>query len=98
MRRDAKADANQPEVIAELRRCGAVVAHTHQLGSGKPDFIVGMYSQRLKAPALLWVELKTDCGKLTRAERKFHREWTGYPVIVARTADEILEWFGYKGL
>lgn len=96
MRRNAKADANQPKVVAELRRRGALVTHTHQLGSGKPDFIVGMYSQRLKAPALLWVELKTEGGKLTKPERKFHQEWRGYPVIIARTANEILDWFGYE--
>lgn len=37
MRVRAKVDRNQPEIVAALRKAGAVVHCTHQLGKGFPD-------------------------------------------------------------
>ena len=45
MLKDAKekqrVDANQKEIVQELRKRGISVLHTHQLGKGAPDIIVG---------------------------------------------------------
>lgn len=40
MRQAAKADANQPSIVAALRKCGVKVYHTHQIGGGFPDLLV----------------------------------------------------------
>jgi hypothetical protein len=37
MRRAAKIDANQPELVKELRKLGFSIAFTFQLGKGFPD-------------------------------------------------------------
>lgn len=99
MRRAAKKDANQTDVVRILRQCGLKVALTHQLGDGKPDFVVS--GEKLdylaglsRGPAMLWVELKSPGGKLTPAEEKFHQEWEGLPIMVCQSADPILIWFG----
>lgn len=96
MRRDAKADANQPEIVEELRALGYKVAHTYQLGRGLPDIIVGGYNHRCGHNTLLWVEIKTDGGCLTEHEKEFHDEWYDYPVITATNAEQVLQWFGAK--
>jgi hypothetical protein len=83
LRRRAAVDANQPAVVKELRQMGYSVMLTHQLGEGKPDFVVG-------APYVaLLVELKTDKkAQLTDDELAFRATWTG-PLTTATTAEEI---------
>ena len=41
MRRRARVDANQKEIVAKLRKFGCSILHTHQLGKGAPDIIIG---------------------------------------------------------
>lgn len=41
MRRIAKVDANQSEIVAALRKIGASVTPTHQIGNGFVDLVVG---------------------------------------------------------
>lgn len=43
MRRAAKVDANQAEVVAALRQAGAGVTLLHQVGGGCPDLLVGIH-------------------------------------------------------
>ena len=39
--RAAKVDANQVEIVEELRKAGCTVQHLHQVGKGCPDILVG---------------------------------------------------------
>ena len=41
MRIRARVDANQKKIVSQLREIGCSVLHTHQLGKGAPDIIVG---------------------------------------------------------
>ena len=41
MRRAAKVDANQKEIVQALRKVGASVYPTHMVGKGFPDIVVG---------------------------------------------------------
>lgn len=41
MRRAAKVDRNQKEIVTQLRRFGASVYPTHMVGRGFPDIVVG---------------------------------------------------------
>ena len=95
MRRAANVDANQRGIVAELRRAGLHVAHTHQLGGGFPDLIVTGYSLWLNAVAAVLVEVKAGKDKLTEREEEWHAAYPdGGPLIVARCAEDVLAWFG----
>ena len=64
MRRNAKVDANQPELVKQIRKLGGVVLHTHQLKNAF-DILVG-YNNKLYI-----VEIKNNSkGKLTAGEQK----------------------------
>ncbi len=78
MRRDAKVDANQPEIVAALRAAGWSVAPLHFVGRGFPDLLAGKWGVNIL------LELKTAKGKLTPDEIKWHDEWRGQ-VAIART-------------
>ena len=41
MRIKARVDSNQKDIVSQLRKIGCSVLHTHQLGKGAPDIIVG---------------------------------------------------------
>lgn len=78
----SKVDANQAEIVADLRRLGCLVAHTHTLRGGKPDILVGHRG------LLFWLEIKAARGTLTADEQRFHDEWSSYPVFVVRSAEQ----------
>ena len=85
MRRAARVDANQGEIVDALRVIGATVAITSGLGDGFPDLVVG-YQQ-----ATVLMEVK-DGNKapserqLTPDQLKWHAAWTGGPVAVVMDA------------
>lgn len=85
----ARVDANQPQIVAALRKMGASVLHLHQVGNGCPDILVGFRSKN----AL--VEIKDgskppSARKLTKDEAVFHAEWRGQ-VAVINSVDEAIE-------
>ena len=86
MRRAAKIDANQPAIVAFLRRAGATVAITSTVGSGFPDAVVGWrgrnYMIEIKDPAK-----PPSARKLTDDERRFFETWRGQVTIVETEAD-----------
>lgn len=47
MRRAARVDANQKEIVRAWRQVGARVALTHMVGNGFPDAVVGFRGQVL---------------------------------------------------
>ena len=76
MRRAAKIDANQPDIVEAFRKMGCDVLHTHTLGKGAPDLVV-VYS----GIALL-VEIKGAKGKLTEAQETLYSTLRTRPRIV----------------
>ena len=95
MRYAAKTDLNQKPMVAQIRRAGFHVHPTHRLGAGFPDLIVTGYSMKRNAVLALLVEVKQEREGLTADEIEFHE---GYPLdgplIIARSADDVLRWFG----
>lgn len=81
MRRAAKVDANQGEIVAAFREAGASVQPLHQVGNGCPDLLVGFMGYNLL------VEVK-DGSKppskrcLTQDQIKWHGGWAGQACIV----------------
>jgi len=85
-RRKAKVDSNQPEIVARFREHGCSVKHTHMVGSGFTDIVVGLLGVNLI------VEIK-DGNKspserrLTHDEQEFSDGWLGRYDIVEGVED-----------
>ena len=84
MRRAARVDVNQREVVEALRAFGRSVMLLHREGEGVPDLLVGNGYDNIL------LEVKTKTGKLTPAQRKFFDSWRG-PKFVARSVEEALQ-------
>ncbi len=87
MRLAARTDANQKEIVEALRAVGASVVVLSRVGQGCADLSAGFRGKNY------FLEVKTDSGKLTPAERKFMDGWRGHYAIV-RTAEEALKAIG----
>ena len=88
MRRAAKVDANQPDIVAALRRMGATVQPLHSVGQGCPDLLAGW-----KGINLL-IEVKDgnkppSARKLTSDQEQWHRDWRGSVYVVETVGQAI---------
>lgn len=86
MRRAAKVDDNQNEIVAALRKVGASVQPLHAVGQGCPDILVGFRRQNYL------IEIKDgnkppSKRKLTPDQERWHRDWLGQ-VSVAENVDQ----------
>ena len=81
MRRAAKVDANQADIVAALRMAGATVQPLHAVGKGCPDLLVGY--QRVN----YLLEVKDgskvpSAQKLTDDQVEWHELWRGQAAVV----------------
>ena len=83
LHKHGRIDANQNEIVDALRRCGATVWVTSDMGQGAPDLVVGFNG------ANYLLEVKVLGGTLTKDEAHWHATWRG-DVIVVHSADEAL--------
>lgn len=79
-----RVDRNHSEIVSALRKCGAHVHSTANVGNGFPDLFVGWCGR------VFLLEVKDGKAKLTDKEIAFHAEWCGYPVHVVRSVEEAL--------
>ena len=79
-----KVDANQAEIVAALRQCGATVQCLHTVGHGCPDLVVGLGGKNYL------LEVKNGNGRLTTHESRWHREWRGQVHIVRSVEDALM--------
>lgn len=89
MRRAARVDANQDQIVSALRACGATVRVVTQ-GDGLPDLLVGYRGYTIL------MEVKDgrkppSARKLTEEEEKFFMSWTGGMLAIVNGVDEALE-------
>jgi hypothetical protein len=81
MRRAARVDGNQADIVGALRKVGCSIQHIHTIGGGCPDILVGRNRRN-------WIfELKDDKQppnkrRLTPAEQRWHDEWRGEVHII----------------
>lgn len=81
MRRAAKVDRNQAEIVAALRAMGATVQPLHAVGKGCPDLLAGFRGRNI----LIEVkdgELPPSGRKLTPDQTEWHGGWKGQVVVV----------------
>lgn len=90
--RNARVDSNQSKIVETLRAVGATVLHSHMLGHGAPDIIVGYhgvtYLFEIKDGSL-----PPSGQRFTPDEERFHKQWRGHAAIVTST-DEALQAIG----
>lgn len=90
MRRAAKVDANQAEIVEALRSAGCSVQSLATVGKGCPDLLVGYNGMRLL------FELKDgkkppSARKLTPDQEKWLGEWRGGGVWLITSIPEALD-------
>ena len=96
MRRAAKVDRNQSEIVDALRKAGATVYPMHSVGQGFPDLCVGYRGLNL----LMEVKdgnLSPSGQRLTERQRQFRESWFGHYVVVT-SVGEALEALGVKSV
>jgi hypothetical protein len=88
MRNAAKVDANQAEIIETAEGIGAVATSLHRYGRGVPDLLIS-YRGR-------WflVEVKTETGTLTKAEKEFIEKHWNAKVYIVRNSQQLLDALG----
>ena len=88
LRTASRIDANQPAIVAALRRIGASVLHLHQLKNCF-DILVGYrgrtFLMEIKDPAQ-----PPSKRKLTEGEAEFRESWRGTPYYIVHSPDEAL--------
>lgn len=87
MRRAAKIDLNQPEIVEALRAVGVSVVSLASIGQGCPDLIAA------KGDKAWLIEVKGPKGTLTDDQKRFILNWSG-TVHIIRTPDEALKLVG----
>lgn len=88
LRRAAKVDDNQAEIVAALRRAGCSVCILSGVGKGCPDLAVG------RGGVTYMLEIKDgrktpSARKLTPDEQAWHDAWRGHAAVV-NSVDEAL--------
>ena len=80
MRRAAKIDVNQPELVKAFRTLGCSVLSLASMGKGVPDLLVSI-------KGITWlVEVKMPKGKETPDQVEFATSWQGCRAIVRDVA------------
>ena len=89
MRRAAKIDENQPEIVDALRKIGALVTILSAVGNGVPDLVVWYRG--------LWTMLEVKDGakppsarKLTGDQERWHAVHRDARVYVVTSAEEAI--------
>jgi hypothetical protein len=93
MRRAAKVDANQEQIVEALRTAGATVQTLAAVGKGVPDLLVGFQGKTL----LLEVKdgrRPPSERRLTEDQLKWHGAWRGGPVAIVDGVDAALRALG----
>ena len=83
MRRAAKIDQNQTEIVKALRKVGCSVLSLAALGKGAPDLLLGYKGKNVL------LEIKRPKGKLNDQQQEFRIMWRG-DLCVVRSVDEAL--------
>lgn len=89
MRRAAKIDANQPEIVSALRKAGATVYSLAAVGQGIPDLLVG-YANRTALVEVKDGAKPPSARQLTPDQQQWHKTWTGGTLAVVPDVEAAL--------
>ena len=88
MRRAARTDSNQTEIVKALRAIGCSVQSLAAVGKGCPDLLVGWQGRNV----LMEIKDGDKCPsarKLTEDETRWHAGWKGRVFVVKDVAGAI---------
>lgn len=93
MRRAAKVDANQEQIVSALRVAGVLVLSMAALGKGVPDLLCAFRGR------LVLLEVKDgnkppSARKLTPDQQQFHKDWAAVPLHVVESPWDALKAMG----
>ena len=88
MRRAAKVDRNQSEIVQALRDAGASVHPCHSAGQGFPDLAVGFRGKNYLIEVKDGALAPSD-RKLTPAQKEWHAAWRGDAVVVTSASEAL---------
>lgn len=83
-----KTDANQQQIVKDLRKCGYTVFITSMVGNGFPDLTVGAHGLTFLFEVKDGTKYKS-CQKLTNLENLFHLTWKGQASIITSAQQAI---------
>lgn len=89
MRRAAKVDANQSQIVDALRSCGASVQPLHMVGGGVPDLLVG-YRNRTALIEVKDSQQPPSKRQLTPDQLDWHAAWRGGTLAVVCDVESAL--------
>lgn len=93
MRRAAKIDANQTQVVEALRAAGATVQSLAAVGQGVPDLLVGFRGQTVLLEVKDGRKPPSE-RRLTEDQLKWHGAWRGGALAVVDGPDSALRVLG----
>jgi len=88
VRRACKKDANHDHLVSAHRQLGWAVLDTYQVAQYIPGFTdaVGCHPY---SGIIVFLEFKSEKGKLTKDEQAFHAAWPG-PKEIERTVTDVM--------
>lgn len=96
MRRAAKVDRNQSEIVDALRKVGATVCPLHQVGTGCPDLLVGFRGKNFLIEVKDW-QADNSHRQLNPKQVEWHGGWKGQ-VAKVETVGAALSAIGAVGM
>jgi hypothetical protein len=97
LRRAARVDSNQKQIVRELRAMGFQVDIVSQLKRLYDLVVTGRYDRGVRVGEIrtVRIEVKMPGEDLTIAEKEYH-DRNAYPetLLIAYCTDDILQWFG----
>lgn len=88
MRRAAKVDANQTEIVQALRQIGCTVEHLHSVGRGCPDLLCGFRNNNYLLEVKDGSKPKSS-RRLTPDQVVWHETWRGRVYVVENVEQAI---------
>jgi hypothetical protein len=95
LRRAARVDDNQEEIVRALRALGAVVVSLAAVGNGCPDLLVGHKGKTLLMEVKDGAKVPS-AQQLTPAQKTWHAVWRGSRVEIVRSVNEALVVIGIR--
>jgi len=93
MRRAARIDANQEQVVSALRAAGATVQSLAGVGVGVPDLLVGYQGKTLLLEVKDGKKPPSE-RRLTEDQVRWHGAWRGGPLAIVDGVDAALRMLG----
>ena len=98
VRRAARADRNQAEIVKTLRKLGASVQLLHTIGQGCPDLMVAVAGGGTFAVEIKDGRLPPSKQRLTPAEQSWKDSWRGQYVVLNSVEGAVLFFRWARGI